>query len=133
MKKILTVTFAILLTGSLFAQVPFQVDKTLKVIDGVETEVVSDLTNVTFKMLSDLDHAKIVFENRDADIKVRSKKLNITNYQKKGDGLGGLRIYTMESAELGNVIVEEELYTMTGKIKIDRNRDGIYEEIFLLN
>ena len=133
MKKIATLTIGILLSGVLLAQVPYEVDKTLKVVDGVEKEVTSTLTNITFKILSDLDHLKIVFENEDFDIKVKPKKLDIVKYERTEGGIGGLTIYTCNSEEMGDVIIESELLTMTGKIKFDRDRDGVYEETLILN
>jgi hypothetical protein len=133
MKKLLIVTIGILLSGVLSAQVPFDVEKTIKVENGAEREVISEMTNVSFKLLSSLDHIKIVLENREFDFVFKSKKLDIVKYETPGEGIGGLTIYTCESKELGNVIIEEELYTMTGKIKFDRDRDGEYEEILVLH
>lgn len=133
MKKLLTLIIGILLSGVLSAQMPFNVEKTIKIKDGVEKEVISDLTNVSIKLSSNTDFIRLVSENRNFGIKIRSKKIEIVDYEKRGDGIGGLRIYTCESKELGNILIEEELYSMTGKIKFDRDRNGEYEEILVLN
>ena len=135
MKKILTLTSGILLSGILLSQVPFEVEKELNVSkDGDTTEVISNITNVgfIFKSKAKDSFVKLILENRDFGVKVNTKKIKLVKYETPGEGLGGLTVYTCESEELGNVVIEEELQTMTGKIKFDRNRDGIFEEILVL-
>jgi hypothetical protein len=83
-------------------------------------------------MSSNTDYMTITSENRDFGVKVKSKKMLIVDYKKSGEGIGGLRVYTCNSKDLGNILIEEELTTMTGKVMYDRDRDGTYEEIYVL-
>ena len=132
MKKVLALTIGILIVSTSFAQVPFDVDKKLHVSGNDTVQVESDATNISVKMSSDTKHLKLVVENRDHGVKVKSKKMLITNYKKPGAGIGGKRIYTCKDTNLGHVEIEEELVSMTGLLKIDRDKDGVYEEIFVL-
>lgn len=134
MKKFAVVLIGILLSTSMNAQVPFSVDKKLNVTNSDTVEVVSDLTNISyvFKSRPKVSTIRIIVENRDFGIKVSSRKMDVVNYERVGEGIGGLTIYTCESEDLGSVVIEEELYSMTGRIKYDRDRDGVFEEIFVL-
>ena len=93
----------------------------------------SDLTHISIKLTSSLKAIKLILKNEDVGVKIATKKMKIVSIEKKGEGIGGLRIYQCESNALGNVVIEEELYTMTGKVKIDRDKDGEYEEVFILH
>jgi len=70
MKKVCLIITGILLTVSISAQTSFKVEKKFVVVDGVESEIESDLTHISFILKSKPHNSfvKIIVENRDFGI-----------------------------------------------------------------
>lgn len=132
MKKATLVTIGLLLSLGIFAQAPFNVDRKVCISGNDTTEIRTVITNIGFKLYPRKDYIKVIMENRPYKVTVKTKKLFIIDYVNTGDDVFGLTIIKCENESLGYVVAEMELETMSGIVKIDRDRDGEFEEVFIL-
>lgn len=131
MKKLTLVLIGIILSATSFSQSPFDVKEDIYIENGDSTSVCLDITKVYIKTKVNGDLV-LRFENPRLGIYQR-EVVKVLSYEKLGEGIGSLRIYKCYNKQLGNIIVEEELETMTGKIILDEDDDGVFDRVFVLN
>jgi len=134
MKKLTLVFIGIILSLNSFSQAPFQVKEDLR-IDGKDTiSVCLEITDVSTKLKNN-NKIKLTFENPSFGYKqkevVEIKDIDYSNHKYFYD-VSSKTIYYCYNDFLGDVIVEEELGTMTGKISLDENQDGKIDRILVL-
>ena len=136
MKKIAAVTIGVLLIGSLFSQTTFSVYEKLIIQDGDTVTVESDLTDVSFKRRG-VDKIMLTLENRKNNIETKVKHKLVSLYTEFLEYTrGGGYMETEDTChgkinEIGRVIIHDN-DPYNGSIKIDRDMDGTFEEIYVL-
>jgi len=134
MKKLTLVLIGIILSLNSFSQTPLQVKEDLR-INGKDTiSVCLEITDVYIKLKNN-DKIKLTFENPSFGYK-HKEVVEIKDYdnssKKNFYDVLSKTIYYCYNDSLGDVIIEEELGTMTGKISLDENHDGKIDRILVL-
>ena len=135
MKKIAAVTIGIILSLSFFGQTRFSVYEKLIIQDGDTITVESDLTDISFKLKG--DKIILTLENRKNNIETKVKHKLVSLYTEfLEDTRGGGYMETEDTChgkinEIGRVIIHDN-DPYNGSIKIDRDMDGTFEEIYIL-
>ena len=128
MKKLTLIAIGTILSLSSFSQTIFSVYEKLIIQDGDTITVESDLTDVSFKLKG--NKIILTLENR------KNNKLVSLYTEFLEDTRGGGYMETEDTChgkinEIGRVIIHDN-NPYNGSIKIDRDMDGTFEEIYIL-
>ncbi len=135
MKKLTLIAIGTILSLSSFSQTRFSVYEKLIIQDGDTITVESDLTDVSFKLKG--NKIILTLENRKNNIETKVKHKLVSLYTEfLEDTRGGGYMETEDTChgkinEIGRVIIHDN-NPYNGSIKIDRDMDGTFEEIYIL-
>ena len=136
MKKLTLIAIGTILSLSSFSQTRFSVYEKLIIQDGDTNTVESDLTDVSFKRRG-VDKIILTLENRTNNIESKDRFKLVSLYTEfLEDTRGGGYMETEDTChgkinEIGRVIIHDN-NPYNGSIKIDRDMDGTFEEIYIL-